>query len=106
MLALDQQKNLIFGLNNVILGLLICNISSALNRIPLKMVYIYVKSWVDVWTSDNRQAPENLFCLQILEGFYMSRAMRKCILFNMPTTKAQISLHIRAVWSVPLLFAV
>ena len=36
---------------------------------------------------------------------HMSRAMRKCILYHMQTTKAQISLHIHAVWSAPLLFA-
>ena len=35
----------------------------------------------------------------------MSRAMRKCVLCHMRTTKAQISLLIRAVWSAPLLFA-
>ena len=35
----------------------------------------------------------------------MSRAMRKCVLRHMRTTKAQISLRIRAVWSAPLLFA-
>ena len=34
-----------------------------------------------------------------------SRAMRKCVLCHMRTTKAQISLRIRAVWSAPLLFA-
>ena len=31
--------------------------------------------------------------------------MRKCVLCHMRTTKAQISLRIRAVWSAPLLFA-
>ena len=36
----------------------------------------------------------------------MSQAMRKCVLCHMRTTKAQISLRIRAVWSAPLLFAV
>ena len=36
----------------------------------------------------------------------MSRAMRKCVLCNMRTTKAQISMRIRAVWLAPLLFAV
>ena len=35
----------------------------------------------------------------------MSRAMRKCVFCHMRTTKAQISLRIRAVWSAPLLFA-
>ena len=34
---------------------------------------------------------------------HMSRAMRKCVLCYMRTTKAQISLRIRAVWSAPLL---
>ena len=34
-----------------------------------------------------------------------SRAMRKCALCHMRTTKAQISLRIRAVWSAPLWFA-
>ena len=34
----------------------------------------------------------------------MSQAMRKCVLCHMRTTKAQISLRIRAVWSAPLLF--
>ena len=37
--------------------------------------------------------------------FNMSRAMRKCVLCHMRTTKVQISLRIRAVWSEPLLFA-
>ena len=36
---------------------------------------------------------------------YVSRAMKKCVLRHMRTTKAQISLRIRAVWSAPLLFA-
>ena len=31
--------------------------------------------------------------------------MRKRVLCHMPTTKAQISLRIRGVWSAPLLFA-
>ena len=35
---------------------------------------------------------------------YLSRAMRKCVLFHMRTTKAQISLLIRTVWSAPLSF--
>ena len=35
---------------------------------------------------------------------YRSRAMRKCVLYHMWTTKTQISLHIRADWSAPLLF--
>ena len=39
------------------------------------------------------------FCLQV------SRAMRKCVLCHMRPTKAQISLHIHAVWSAPLLLA-
>ena len=39
------------------------------------------------------------------EIFLMSRAMRKCVFSHMRTTKAQISLRIRAVWSAPLLFA-
>ena len=32
----------------------------------------------------------------------LSQAMRKCVLCHMQTTKAQISLRIRAVWSAPL----
>ena len=36
---------------------------------------------------------------------HMNRAMRKCVLCNMRTTKAQIRLRIRAVWPAPLLFA-
>ena len=35
----------------------------------------------------------------------MSQAMRKCVLCHMRTTKVQISLRIRTVWSAPLLFA-
>ena len=35
----------------------------------------------------------------------IGRAMQKCIFGQMPTAKAQISLHIQAVWSRPLLFA-
>ena len=35
---------------------------------------------------------------------HMSQAMRKCVLCHMRTTKAQISLRIRVVWSAPLLF--
>ena len=34
----------------------------------------------------------------------LSRAMRKSVLCHMRTTKAQISLRIRAVWSAPLFF--
>ena len=34
----------------------------------------------------------------------MSRAMRKCVLCHLGTTKAQISLRIRVVWSAPLSF--
>ena len=40
----------------------------------------------------------------ILSKIELSRVMRKCVLFNMRTTKAQISLRICAVWSAPLLF--
>ena len=36
---------------------------------------------------------------------YMSQVMRKRVLCHMRTTKVQISLHICAVWSAPLLFA-
>ena len=35
---------------------------------------------------------------------HVSQAMRKCVLCHMRTTKVQISLCIRAVWSAPLLF--
>ena len=34
----------------------------------------------------------------------MDQVMRKCVLCHMRTTKVQISLRIRAVWSAPLLF--
>ena len=36
---------------------------------------------------------------------YMGQVMRKRVLCYMRTTKAQISLRIRAVWSASLLFA-
>ena len=45
-------------------------------------------------------------CEASFSSIYMSRAMRKCVLCHMRTTKAQISLRIHAVWSVPLLFVV
>ena len=35
----------------------------------------------------------------------LSRAMRKCVLCHMRTTKAQISVRTHATWSAPLLFA-
>ena len=35
----------------------------------------------------------------------MGQVMRKCVLCHMRTTKVQISLRIRTVWSAPLLFA-
>ena len=49
---------------------------------------------------------ENLGSLRFHKRYtlYMSRAMRKGVLCHMRTTKAQISLCIRAVWSAPLLF--
>ena len=37
--------------------------------------------------------------------YCMGHVMRKCVLCHMQTTKVQISLRIRAVWSAPLLFA-
>ena len=40
----------------------------------------------------------------VLDQIYKSLTMRKCVLCHMRTTKAQIRLHIRAVWSAPLLF--
>ena len=48
--------------------------------------------------------------LEIINRFFfkrnnMSRAMRTCVWCHLRTTKAQISLRIRAVWSAPLLFA-
>ena len=36
---------------------------------------------------------------------WLGQVMRKCVLCHMRTTKVQISLRIRAVWSAPLLFA-
>ena len=45
----------------------------------------------------------NRFCLNMAQ---LSQVMRKCVLWYMRTTKVQISLRIRAVWSAPLLFAV
>ena len=36
---------------------------------------------------------------------YVGQVMQKHVLCRMQTTKAQISLRIRAVWSAPLLFA-
>ena len=42
---------------------------------------------------------------RIMDFLYMSQAMRNCVLCHMRTTKAQISLRIRAVSSAPLLFA-
>ena len=41
-----------------------------------------------------------LFCI-----YNMGQVMRKCVLSHMQTTKVQINLRIRAVWSAPLLFA-
>ena len=41
----------------------------------------------------------------MIHKLHLSRAMRKCVLCYMRTTKAQISLRICAVWSAPLLFA-
>ena len=40
-----------------------------------------------------------------LESSQMGQVMRKRVLCYMRTTKVQISLRIRAVWSAPLLFA-
>ena len=48
-------------------------------------------------------------CTQVSDrcplGYLSIWAMRKCVLCHMQTTKAQISLRIRTVWSAPLLFA-
>ena len=58
--------------------------------------------------------PKNECFVTIIRGFdlmmsnvpkQLSRAMRRCVLCHMRTTKVQISLRIRAVWSAPLLFA-
>ena len=38
------------------------------------------------------------------DDFYLGQVMWKCVLCHMRTTKVQISLRIRAVWSAPLLF--
>ena len=63
------------------------------------------------WTQQNIAA-SRAFQLQFVRSstevasrMNMSRAMRKCVLCHMRTTKAQISVRIRAVWSAPLLFA-
>ena len=45
-----------------------------------------------------------LFKIKIIR-WYMGQVMRKRVLCHIRTTKAQISLHIHAVWSASLLFA-
>ena len=45
-----------------------------------------------------------MFRKSIKECHYLGQVMQKCVLCHMRTTKAQISLRIRAVWLAPLLF--
>ena len=76
----------------------------------------FVMLWLNLWLQFNRRAiGSNVISFQIcfwdaitkLSHWInqVSQAMRKCVLCHMRTTKAQISLRIRAVWSAPLLFA-
>ena len=70
------------------------------------ILYVFVISEADlsglnaVLICEERISP-----LQKSTVLYVSQAMKKCVLCHMGTTKAQISLRIRAVWSAPLLFA-
>ena len=42
--------------------------------------------------------------LGLIKSLDLNRIMRKPVLSHLQTTKAQISQHIHAVWSAPLLF--
>ena len=48
---------------------------------------------------------DRVFNLAIFQQLHMGQVMRKRVLCYRRTTKVQISLRIRAVWSAPLLFA-
>ena len=61
---------------------------------------LLVLSWGGSLMFNSTQCLKISYCL-----FIQSRAMRKRVLCHMRTTKAQISLRIRAVWSALLLFA-
>ena len=56
--------------------------------------------WPFVWVL-NKQGKSLLFILR----FHMGYDVRKPVFRGLQTTMAQTSLHIRAVWSAPLLFA-
>ena len=63
--------------------------------LPEPLLVTYVIRTIISWAGSNT----------FWTGKHMSRAMRKCVSCHMRTTKVQISLHVRAVWSAPLLFA-
>ena len=85
-----------------------CQVSSVgenINRSTTRLVYIklFNKNNQSVWLSGWW-----FICtgyVMTTTHFHLSRAMRKCVLCHMRTTKAQIRLRICAVWSAPLLFA-
>ena len=62
------------------------------------------KNWFDLVEKTKQSTVQNLLYIR-LKTYYMNHAMRKCVLCHMRTTKTQISLRIRAVWSASLLFA-
>ena len=66
----------------------------------LSKIFFFLNEWWNPGHTENNTGYP--FKLRL---WGVSRAMRKCALCHMRTTKAQISLRIRAVWSAPLLFA-
>ena len=70
--------------------------------IPILFNCSYQNSWKELATSANSEKHVGKHKAYL---FIIEPGMRKCVLCHMWTTKAQISLRIRAVWSAPLLFA-
>ena len=69
-----------------------------------------ITTWFSMWeNSANRKAVAAVTCREpesnIISHHKMSLVMTKIFLCHMRTTKTQISLCIRTVWSAPLLFA-
>ena len=61
--------------------------------------------WFAKWCPYNMSPKGAEGIANSVDADYMDQVMRKCVLWHMRTTKVQISLRIRAVWSAPLLFA-
>ena len=75
-----------------------------MDQLSTRCIPVFTKSLIFLAKLESHRPIPNGCLIPNNPTYFMSQVMRKRVLCHMRTTKAQISLRIRAVWSAPLLF--